>query len=387
MYNVPRKGRPASSVVRIPVLKEPVIKAPRFVEHPLFRLALLLVLLYVFFVSIGLMGASIKLFGKGFAERLLATTANPFVGLFIGVLATSLVQSSSTTTSMTVAMVAAGALDVSTAIPVIMGANIGTSVTNTLVSAGHISRPEEFKRAFAAATVHDFFNLIAVAIILPLQLLTGFLGKASLLMANAFQGVGGLKFTSPLQAITKPALNIIRDVTGENSIIMLIISFLLLFVALRYIVVILKALVIGRVEAFFTTKLFNNPLTTLVLGLVLTVLVQSSSITTSLVVPLAGAGILTLRQIFPLTLGANIGTTITGFLASLITGDISAVTVAFAHFLFNVFGIVIIWPIRRVPLWLAETLAGYSLKSKLVPVGYVLTVFFLIPLALIYLLR
>jgi len=368
------------------VLKESVIKAPRFVEHPLFRLALLLGLLYVFFVSIGLMGASIKLFGKGFAEQLLATTANPFVGLFIGVLATSLVQSSSTTTSMTVAMVAAGALDVNTAIPVIMGANIGTSVTNTLVSAGHISRPHEFKRAFAAATVHDFFNLIAVAIILPLQLWTGFLGKASLVMANAFQGVGGLKFTSPLKAITKPAVHAIGDVTGENSILMLIISVLLLFVALRYIVITLKALVIGRVEAFFTTKLFNNAVVTLIIGIALTVLVQSSSITTSLVVPLAGAGILTLAQIFPLTLGANIGTTITGFLASLITGDISAVTVAFAHFLFNVFGIVIIWPIRRFPIWLATTLAEFSLKSRLVPVAYVLTVFFLIPLALIYLL-
>ncbi|MCZ6765713.1 MAG: Na/Pi symporter, partial [bacterium] len=230
-----------------------VIKAPKFVEHPMFRLAVLLVLLYVFFVSISLMGASIKLFGKGFAERLLATTANPFIGLFIGVLATSLVQSSSTTTSMTVAMVAAGALDLTHAIPVIMGANIGTSVTNTLVSAGHISRPVEFRRAFAAATVHDFFNLIAVAILLPLQIATGFLSKVSLAMANAFQGVGGLKFTSPLKAITKPAVDAVGDATGDNSIAMLLVSVVLLFVALRYIVVMLKSLIIGRVELFFTT--------------------------------------------------------------------------------------------------------------------------------------
>ena len=114
---------------------------PSLPDHPLFRLTLLLLLLYIFFVSISLMGASFKFFGKGFAEQLLSTTSNPFVGLLIGVLATSLVQSSSTTTSMVVALVAGGALDVAGAIPIIMGANIGTSVTNTLVSVGHIGRP------------------------------------------------------------------------------------------------------------------------------------------------------------------------------------------------------------------------------------------------------
>ncbi len=92
-------------------------------------------------------------------------------------------------------------------------------------------------------------------------------------------------------------------------------------------------------------------------GLLITVLVQSSSITTSLAVPFAGAGILTLIQIFPYTLGANIGTTITAMLAALAVGEISAVTVAFAHLLFNICGIALIWPlpaIRRIPLRLAE---------------------------------
>ena len=135
------------------------------------RLGLLLLLLYAFFLSIALIGDSFQFFGQGFAEGLLTTTANPFVGIFIGILATSLVQSSSTTTSMTVGLVAGGALTVEGAIPIIIGANIGTSVTNTLVSMGHISRPSEFRRAFAAATVHDFFNMIAVLVLFPLQLL------------------------------------------------------------------------------------------------------------------------------------------------------------------------------------------------------------------------
>jgi len=352
-------------------------------NHPLVRLALLLVLMYVFFVSITLMGASFKFFGKDFASKLLETTSSPLVGLFIGILATSLVQSSSTTTSMTVGLVAAGALDVTRAIPIIMGANIGTSVTNSLVSVGHISRPAEFKRAFAAATVHDFFNVLAVIILFPIQVSTNLLGRSATVLANGFEGMGGLKLSSPIKLVTKPAVHWISELTHESGWLMLIISVILLFIALRYIVVLLRGMVIGRVQTFFNEKLFVNAVRAFAVGLALTVAVQSSSITTSLAVPLAGAGILTLAQIFPMTLGANIGTTITALLAALATGSPAAVTVAFAHLLFNIFGIVIIWPFRRIPMWMAETLAGWALRSKLIPVLYILVLFYIVPLTLI----
>ena len=352
--------------------------------NPLIRLILLLILLYLFFVSIKLMGASFKFFGKGFAEVLLATTANPFVGLFIGVLATSLVQSSSTTTSMTVGLVAGGALDVSRAIPIIMGANIGTSVTNTLVAVGHISRSGEFKRAFSAATIHDFFNLIAVIILFPLQLATNFLGISAVFIGGQFSSIGGFKLVNPLKIIVDPSVNLIIGLTSGSGIWMLIISIAFLFLALRYIVVNLKGLVLGKIETFFNTVLFKNAIRAMLLGIAITVLVQSSSITTSLVIPLAGAGILTIRQIFPFTLGSNVGTTITAFLASLVTGSQAAVTVAFAHLLFNLFGIAIIWRIREIPVRLAQSLAEWSLRSKMIPVAYIGVVFFLIPLILIY---
>ena len=342
-------------------------------------------MMYTFFLSITLMGDSFKFFGSGFAEQLLATTANPFVGLFVGILATSLVQSSSTTTSMVVALVAGGGLEVSGAIPMVIGANIGTSVTNTLVSIGHISRPAEFRRAFAAATVHDFFNLIAVAILFPLQLATNFLDIAARFLGRQLQNSGGMTLVNPIKLVVDPVADLIARLTGESGTILLIMAIVLLFTALRYIVVHLKVLVIGRVEAFFNSVIFKTSFRALMFGLVLTVMVQSSSITTSLAVPLAGAGILTLQQIFPMTLGANIGTTITAMLAALVTGELSAVTVAFAHVLFNVFGIVIVWPMRAVPIYLANTLADQTVKSKLIPVAYIGTMFFLIPLALIYL--
>ena len=80
-------------------------------------------------------------------------------------------QSSSASTSVIVGLVASGALGVEQAVPMVMGANIGTTVTNTLVSLGHVRQSAEFKRAFAAATVHDFFNVLAVSILLPIELI------------------------------------------------------------------------------------------------------------------------------------------------------------------------------------------------------------------------
>jgi sodium-dependent phosphate cotransporter len=177
----------------------------------LFKILLAIGLLYCFLVSIGLMGTAFKGFGKGFAENLIRTTSNPFIGLFIGILATSIVQSSSTTTSLVVGMVGSGVIEVSCAIPIIMGANIGTTVTNTLVSLGHVSRRDEFRRAISAATVNDFFNLICVVILFPLELATGFLEKSATLMSASFEGIGGIKFTSPIKLATKPAVYLIHE--------------------------------------------------------------------------------------------------------------------------------------------------------------------------------
>ncbi|NOZ61043.1 MAG: hypothetical protein GXO74_05135 [Calditrichaeota bacterium] len=347
----------------------------------------LFVLLYIFILSITMLGASFKLFGKGFAEQLLSTTSNPLVGLVIGILATSVIQSSSTTTSIVVGMVGVGALSISNAIPIIMGANIGTSVTNTIVSLGHISISEEFERAFSSAIVHDFFNIMAVLILFPLQYFTDFLGHSARFLADAFQHAGGLEAISPIKLVTKPVVHEVSHLSGDNGIILLVLALILLFISLRYITKVVKKLIIGRVEVFFDKVIFRNALISLLFGLILTSIVQSSSITTSLIVPLVGAGILTLEQIFPYTLGANIGTTVTAILASLATANIAAVTVAFAHLLFNVFGTIMIFPFQFVPIKLARTMAKLTLKSKLYPVFYILIVFFLIPFLIIFFLR
>lgn len=96
------------------------------------RLVFALGLLYVFLVGVGLLEGGIRQFGEGFETQLLESVGNPLAGLFAGIAATVLVQSSSISTSTIVGLVGAGSLPVSLAVPMVMGANIGTTVTNTL---------------------------------------------------------------------------------------------------------------------------------------------------------------------------------------------------------------------------------------------------------------
>lgn len=363
--------------------------------------------LYVFFVSIQLMGDSFKTW-KGFSEALIEQASNPFSGLLIGLLATSLVQSSSTTTAMVVGFVASGTLSVSLAVPIIMGANIGTSITNTIVSLGHISRKIEFQRAMACATVHDMFNLLAVAVLLPVELLTrastgvGILESMAGSMAQALEGVGGLQLFDPLKAITKPVSEgLIRNGilvplfagATARAVAGLVVSAVLLFGALYCIVTLMRSMVLDKVEVVFNKYVGAHWLLAMGMGLLVTVSVQSSSITTSMLVPMAGAGILTLHAAFPITLGANVGTTITALLASLGAGSdpshqTAAVTIAFVHLLFNLAGIAIWYPVgamRRVPLRLAQFIAAASVKNRSFALAYVGLVFFVIPGILIML--
>jgi sodium-dependent phosphate cotransporter len=332
-----------------------------------------------------MMGSSLKLFGKDFSETLIATTSNPFVGLFIGILATSVIQSSSSTTTIVVGLVAGGALTIENAVPIVMGANIGTSITNIIASLPQINRNNEFRRAFASAIVHDFFNVLSVLVLFPLQLATNFLGIFATMMAEVFAGVGGLKFLSPVKAMTKPVVELIEIYFVEIPWLMLVIAILLLFIALKYMVSSLKVIVVSRAKDWFDRFLFRTALRAFLVGTILTMLVQSSSITTSMVVPMAGAGLLTLEQIFPYTLGSNIGTTITAILAALITGNLAAVTVAFAHTLFNVCGIIFWWPLKKLPITTARKFAEYSIRNKIIPLAFVLVIFFIIPLSVIYL--
>ena len=322
-----------------------------------------LFLLYVFFVSIELMGSAFKMAGRGLAEQLVATAGDPLAGLIIGFLATSIIQSSSTTTTIVVGLVASGALSIPLAIPIIMGANIGTTVTNTIVSMGHVTRSAEFERAFAAATVHDFFNVLAAVALLPIEVLFHPIERMAHIGEGLFEGVGGLKLASPLKLVTAPTVDaVVARIPHELPLVLL--ALVALFFALNQMMVVMRGVVLGRMEALFNRVLFRNAPAAFSLGVVSTAAVQSSSTTTSLIVPLAGTGVLTLDQVYPYTLGANVGTTITAILAAFSTGNPAAVTVAFAHLSFNLLGIAIFYPLRAGPMWLARKVGGVAARSR-----------------------
>lgn len=351
------------------------------------KLIALSAVMYLFFFSLELMGVAFKLLGKDTAEKLLSMTSNPFAGLFIGILTTSIIQSSSTTTSMVVGMVGSGILPFHNAIPIIMGANIGTTITNTIVSLGSINNNIEFRRAFAASIVHDFFNLITVAWLFPLQYYTNFLEKIAVFLATHFSTVGGVNLLSPVKIITKPLAHWTMELIGNNGLIGAALSLVFLFLALRYLVKLLKMILVGKLESWFRRTLFRNATHAFVVGIVLTIAVQSSSITTSFIVPIVGAGILTLEQVFPFTLGANIGTTITALLAAMVIGNTHALIVAFSHLSFNILGTVAILKIQFIPITMARKFSALVIERKWLAFVYILFTFFILPISLITIVR
>ena len=362
------------------------------------RAALVVALLYLFLTGVELLSGGFKTMGAGFVDGLFEGVSNPVGGLFVGLLATVLVQSSSVSTSVIVGLVASGVVGADEAVPMVMGANLGTTVTNTLASLGHVRRDMEFRRAFAAATVHDFFNILAVIIFLPLELATGYLSTTARWITEQVIGSSGAEFNSPLKAAVKMPAGWVKDLlsglgAGGNwkGGLMILIGLASILVALAYITRNMRLLVADRVEAAINRTLgAGSGFVAILLGAIITISVQSSSITTSVLVPLAASGVLTLENIYPVTLGANVGTTVTALLAALATGNPAAVTVAVVHTLFNVSGIALFYPIRalrRIPLRLATGLADVAAERRSAAIIYAVGMFVVVPLVGVLILR
>ena len=361
---------------------------------PVARVAGIVLLLFVFLVGIKGLGEGFELLGSDLLDNFFRATGNPFIGLIVGLLATTVMQSSSVTTSMVVALVAApeSPLPLANAVPMIMGANIGTTVTSTIVSLGHMGRREEFRRAFPVAICHDLFNYFAVLVLLPLELMTGYLRRTAVALGSLVEGVGGVTYESPIRGVINVGLVPLETVSrtlfpveAGQAVFLLVVSGLLIFSALYLLVKVMRAAAHGRVEVMVTGVLGSNVLLSMLIGVVVTVMMQSSSITASLLVPLAAAGLLRLEQAFPITLGANIGTTVTAFLAALAVSGPNALAgleIALVHLLFNLSGILLVYPvvaIRQVPLRLAVTLTRVALRSKKMLLVWIVALFYGIP--------
>lgn len=351
--------------------------------------------IYLLLVAVALVGDGFSTATAGQARSLFEFASNPFVGLMVGLLATALLQSSSTVSAIVVGLVAGG-LPVQVAVPIIMGANIGTTLTSTLVSLGHIGNREEFRRAFGAATVHDFFNLLAVLIFLPIEILfaplqTGSAALAGLLGSGSSFSLPGFNpvklAVAPLQEAAGSLANHLPDALKGMALVALGIAGIVLSITVlgRQ----LRHLLVGRARAILEAAIGRHPLTSIASGAGITVLVQSSSTTTALIVPLAGSGALSLRQVYPFTLGANIGTCVTALLAATAVSGLNAnlaLQIALVHLLFNVLGVAVIYSIpllRELPLRGAEWLAELGSRRKVFAASWVVGVFLLLPGALI----
>jgi sodium-dependent phosphate cotransporter len=409
---------------------------PKMVAVKCFMLAFFL---YFFLFSLDLMGTSFKVLGGCTAGQLFGNINNPIAGLMIGILATVLVQSSSTSTSIVVALVGAGALSVQNAVPVIMGANIGTSVTNTLVALGHLGQEDELERAFAGATVHDMFNFLAVGVFLPLEIVTHMIQALSEALTSGVEVEDGEAWEGPIKLIVAPlvheflsankdvikqvaqgestcdAFYALNETTGRRAqdglitckddvcglfysatsteaedtvaaAVCLFISLVILVSCLLGLVTTLNSLVASMSEKWIKKAVNINPYVAMLVGAGVTVLVQSSSITTSVLTPLVGMGLINLEQMYPLTLGANVGTTATALLASLVSDKIDSVQIAICHLVFNLFGILLFYPIpyfRQLPLQLATKLGRMTKTWKGTPVAYIVLMFLIVPAILL----
>ncbi|XP_040907431.1 sodium-dependent phosphate transport protein 2A-like [Toxotes jaculatrix] len=176
------------------------------------KIPLLFLLLYFFVCSLDVLSSAFQLAGGRVAGDIFqenAILSNPVAGLVVGILVTVLVQSSSTSTSIIVSLVSSGLLDVQSAIPIIMGSNIGTSVTNTIVALMQAGEREEFEKAFAGATVHDCFNWLSVLVLLPLEAVSGLLRHLSQAMVDGLQLSTGDEAPELLKVLTEPLTKLI----------------------------------------------------------------------------------------------------------------------------------------------------------------------------------
>jgi sodium-dependent phosphate cotransporter len=287
---------------------------------------------------------------------------------------------------MIVAIVASGALTLESAVPMIMGANIGTTITSTIVSLGHIIDKKAFRKAFAVAILHDFFNILVTLILFPLEYYFRLLSSLARSVTSHVFGIASAPSTL-VKLTVRPLADLVTGLTNQNGLLLLAISIMLLFFTIRYLTNLLKKLVIGESQKRMDKYVFNSPVASLLWGAGFTATIHSSSTATSLIVPLVAADKLSIKKAFPFVMGANVGTTITALIASISKSE-AALSIALAHVLFNVIGVLIFFPIpaiRHIPVHLARYLGSLTIKNRLVGLVYIVLTFFLIPFILIYL--
>lgn len=337
---------------------------------------------FIFYFSIKFLSTGLNILGGEVVGEIMRSTNNAFVGLFVGMLATAVVQSSSVTTSVLVGMVGAGLITIENSVPLIMGANIGTSVTSTITSFAFIGKKKEYRRAVTTATLHDFFNILLVAILFPIEYFFKLLSSTAMwLTSNLFSGIGTIDIGT--SSIIKNVLT--SSSSNTYTSLITIFSLLAFILSVRELSKLFKQYAQNQLKSGLSDRIFSSPLKALTWGTGLTVIVQSSSVTTSLLVPFVVSNKIKIKQTFPFLMGANVGTTFTGLLAALAIGKPTALAISLVHILFNLIGAIsftTIPPLQNIPMFMAKKMGKWSYENRLIGILYVTITFFITPIFL-----
>jgi len=287
---------------------------------------------------------------------------------------------------MIVAIVASGSIEFSDAIPMIMGANIGTTLTSTLVSLSFITNRDEFRKAIGAGVVHDFFNILVVAILFPLEYNYGVLTNLSSAASNFILGADYVAQNTEFRyfLFTKPIVLYIGTLI-PYPVVLAISSFVMLAVTVKFLSRTLYKSITGGSREFLQKYFFGSAYKSFFWGVIFTAGVQSSSVTTSVIVPFVATRKISLKQSFTFILGANIGTTLTALIAALFKSE-AAVSIALVHVFFNLIGVLIFLPfpiIRKIPVKMAKSFGKLAMRFRIAGFAYIILTFFLIPFILI----
>ena len=381
-------------------------------------IVLIFFFIYWFLFSLELLGTGAKVLSGCRGGLLFGHDLNPVSAVMLAALTTALLQSSSTTTAVIVALVSDDAVNVRDGVFLIMGANIGTSITNDIIALTQMTNVEEFERAFAAACLHDVFNILTVLLMVPFELLTGYLERLTKLIVEGAETKKGEDWQGPMEKLVKPLVKkliiantkaVVRVAEGESCEdmypiactdgfpesydtcqqgfigcdkdtgecpawfregaslfddkvaggISVAMGLIFLYICVIGLMAVAQWLLKGLTTRVVYKVANVNGYMGIVLGAGLTMLLQSSTLTTSLLTPWVGIGVLRLEQMYPLTLGANIGTTLSSILAALVAKGPNPLQVALAHLFFNITGVLIFYPIphlRQIPIYIARKL-------------------------------
>lgn len=316
--------------------------------------------------------------GAGTVSRLFDLATNPFIGLLIGILATASIQSSTTVTTLTVAAVGTGGVSVPVAIPIILGANIGTTITASIVSFSYLGDRANFRRAFTSASLHTWFNVTFVVIAFTLELIFHPLQRFSDLVSDSLVGDSATTTSRGLVTLFAPLIDTVGTEgllgsllpPGVAAVTSILIGTALVLTAVRVLNSQLSVLTAAATRTLLERSSGASDALGVLSGTAVTAAVQASSVTVSSLLPFAVSKSLKLREILALTLGANVGTTLMALLTALaVPGELGsyAIQAALVHVTFNTVGTLLVLLIRPLREWLIRLA---ELSGRLAARGY-----------------